>query len=332
MSLYKRPESEIWWVSISVPNAPRLRETTGTTDRQEAQRIHDRLKAEAWDRPKLSGHTWGQAVLHWSTKETRSESELLSLAKFARVYKDRSLTHVTRENIHEALSFCKTAGTYTRYRTMIAAILNAAKEEGWLKEPPRLATRKDKKKKTREWLTHEQWAKLLAELPRHQKLMATFAIETGLRQSNVLGLTWDKVDMKRALVWVEAEDTKGNAALAVPLSEGAMRVLQTVQGTDDVFVFTFRGKPIKEIKTAFQAACVRAGVGNISSRDGKNPCYHGFTWHGFRHTWATWHVQAGTPLEVLQKLGGWSDLRMVMNYAHHSPGHLASFANNIKKP
>jgi hypothetical protein len=36
---------------------------------------------------------------------------------------------------------------------------------------------------------------------------------------------------------------------------------------------------------------------------------------------------------VLQKLGGWSDLRMVMNYAHHSPGFLASFVNNtMEKP
>ena len=60
--------------------------------------------------------------------------------------------------------------------------------------------------------------------------------------------------------------------------------------------------------------------------------YVGFTWHGFRHTWATWHVQNGTPLEVLQKLGGWSDLRMVMTYAHHSPGFLAGYANNARKP
>lgn len=52
-----------------------------------------------------------------------------------------------------------------------------------------------------------------------------------------------------------------------------------------------------------------------------------------RAGWATWHVQNGTPLEVLQKLGGWSDLRMVMNYAHHSPGYLASFVNNtMEKP
>ena len=93
-------------------------------------------------------------------------------------------------------------------------------------------------------------------------------------------------------------------------------------------MFTYRGKPFKEVKTGFQAACCRAGVGRFEADAG----YLGFTWHGFRHTWATWHVQNGTPLDVLQKLGGWSDLRMVMNYAQHSAGYLASFAdNNVRK-
>lgn len=200
---------------------------------------------------------------------------------------------------------------------MLAAILNLAGMK------LKLMSRRDKKKKTRDWITHEQWAKLYAELPTHMKPMAEFAISTGLRQSNVLGLTWSRVDLDRKIVWVEAEDMKADQAINIPLSADALRVLIAQAGQHPEFVFTYRSKPIAEIKTAFQAACVRAKVGRYV--DGK---YHGFTWHGFRHTWATWHVQNGTPIEVLQKLGGWSDLRMVMNYSHHSPGHLASFADN----
>lgn len=44
-----------------------------------------------------------------------------------------------------------------------------------------------------------------------------------------------------------------------------------------------------------------------------------------------WHVQNGTPLDVLQKLGGWASYSMVLRYGHHSPGYLAGFANNTTK-
>lgn len=268
------------------------------------------------------------AVLHWVSLKPRSDSELLSLKKFSTVFPDRLLTKVTRQDIDEALTkFCQTTGTYMRYRTMIAAVLNAAKEQGWLREVPRLIVRKDRKKrKAYEWLQPEQWQKLLAELPTHMKPMASFAIQTGLRQANVLGLRWSQVDLKRKLVWVEAEDAKGDESISVPLSADALRTLKSVKGQHDEFVFVYRGAPIKEIKTAFIAACVRASVGQYNGQ-GR---YEGFTWHGFRHTWATWHVQRGTPLDVLQKLGAWKDPRMVAVYAHHSPGYLRQFVGNAR--
>lgn len=326
MSVVKRPGSALWWADI-FHNGERVRQSLGTEDRQEAQRLHDELKARLWKTsPQLKGKTWGMAVDLWCDAAERSDSELLSLRKFAEHYPDRLLTRITGESIETALNaFCETAGTYTRYRTMIRAILNAAKEKGWLRELPKIAAKKSKTK-PRDWITHEQWDKLYAELPAHMKPMAAFAVATGLRQANVLGLTWDKVDLARSCVWVEGEDTKGGAAIAVPLSSEAEAILQSVQGRHATWVFTFRGKPIKEVKTAWIAACIRAGLGRYEGTS-----YQGFTWHGLRHTWATWHVQNGTPLDVLQKLGGWADLRMVMNYAHHSPGYLAGFANNARK-
>lgn len=320
MSLYKQGNSDIWWASISVPGHDRIRRSTGESDRRAAQKFHDEIKAQLWKvDPALKGRTWGAAVLRWVEAEERSDSELLSLSKFSRGYKDRLLSKVTAESIDEALAFCQATGTYTRYRTMIAAILNMSDVK------LKLVARRNKKSKPREWITHEQWDKLHAELPKHMKPMAEFAVSTGLRQANVLGLTWDRVDLARACVWVEAEGMKAGKAISVPLSKEALDVLNTQAGVHEEFVFTFRGKPIKEVKTAWQAANVRAGTGRMV--DG---LYQGFTWHGMRHTWATWHVQAGTPLDVLQKLGGWEDQRMVQNYAHHSPGYLAGFADNAR--
>lgn len=54
-----------------------------------------------------------------------------------------------------------------------------------------------------------------------------------------------------------------------------------------------------------------------------------FRWHDLRHTWASWHVQAGTPLHVLQELGSWESVEMVQRYAHLSTNHLASYVNRV---
>ena len=328
MSLYKQPGSDIWWASISIPGHPRLRRSTGETDTAKAQDVHDALRAGLRQAdPALKGKTWGKAVLAWVNVlgADRSESDLLSLAKFGKVFKDRPLTDVTAADVDAALlKFCKTPETYTRYRTRIAAILTLAGVN------IKLVKLKAAKPKPRSWITHEQWLKLYAQLPKHMKPMAAFAIATGLRQANVLNLTWNRVDLAAGRVWVEGADMKGSKAHGIKLSTGALDALTSVQGEHPEFVFTFRGRPIKEIKTAWRAANLRAGTGvMVETKAGYQ--YVGFTWHGLRHTWATWHRQNGTPGEVLKELGAWADMRMVENYAHHAPGYLDGFVNNTTK-
>jgi len=54
-----------------------------------------------------------------------------------------------------------------------------------------------------------------------------------------------------------------------------------------------------------------------------------FHFHDLRHTWASWHIQAGTPLFVLKEMGGWENLEMVKKYAHLNADHLAIHANVV---
>lgn len=49
-------------------------------------------------------------------------------------------------------------------------------------------------------------------------------------------------------------------------------------------------------------------------------------------TWASWHVQSGTPLHVLQELGGWASYAMVQRYAHLAADHLAPWAERLARP
>jgi integrase len=53
----------------------------------------------------------------------------------------------------------------------------------------------------------------------------------------------------------------------------------------------------------------------------------GLTFHSMRHSWASWQVQAETPLRILQELGGWKSLQMPQRYSHLNPGHLAAYAS-----
>jgi hypothetical protein len=55
-----------------------------------------------------------------------------------------------------------------------------------------------------------------------------------------------------------------------------------------------------------------------------------FRWHDLRHTWASWHVQQGTPLFALQEMAGWETEKMVRRYTHLAVGHLAVYADNLK--
>ena len=77
------------------------------------------------------------------------------------------------------------------------------------------------------------------------------------------------------------------------------------------------GKRIAKANTrAFRKGLTRVGIED-------------FRWHDLRHIWASWHVQNGTPIHVLQELGGWSDIHMVQRYAHLAPEHLSAYAGNI---
>lgn len=126
----------------------------------------------------------------------------------------------------------------------------------------------------------------------------------------------------RRVAWFHPDQTKNRKALAVPLNAEAVAVLQRQAGKHARRVFTYQPpakkdeqprdpRPVNEVNTrAWREALMRAGINN-------------FRWHDLRHTWASWHVQAGTPLQALQELGGWSSYEMVLKYAHLSAEHLA---------
>ena len=121
--------------------------------------------------------------------------------------------------------------------------------------------------------------------------MAVFSVATGLRQANVKGLEWQYVDLGRRHAWIPGSKHKDGKPHPVPLNEMALSVLPKQIGKHPTRMFTFGGEPITQVNTkAWTAALKRAGIEN-------------FKWHDLRHTFATWHRQAGTPTHELQRLG-----------------------------
>jgi len=170
------------------------------------------------------------------------------------------------------------------------------------------------------WLTRDEAARLIAALPQHLAVMARFTLSTGLRDQNVCKLQWNQVDLDRRVAWIHSDEAKGKRAIAVPLNNDAVVILREQQGRNEQWVFPYRGRPVHRCgHTGFKAALKAAGI-----RD--------FRWHDLRHTWASWHVQVGTPLLALKEMGGWSSLEMVLRYAHLGADHLAEHAERIGGP
>lgn len=245
--------------------------------------------------------------------DTRSPTDLSILKIVQESYSDRPIAQVTDDSLKQALARLS-ASNWNRYRSTIRAALNLYAATHKTPTPP-IAKRRAPQGVPR-FLSRAEWARLRKQLPNHLVAPADLAMATGLRQANLFGLTWDRVNLKNKTVTVPATHTKAAKMLHLPLSDEAITILKRVQGQDERWVFVYRGEPMVSPKTAFNAAVARAKV-------------QPFTWHGFRHTWASWHVLGGTPLRVLKDLGGWASIEMVEVYAHLQPSHLAQFARNV---
>ena len=347
MSIRKPPGSTNWWIDIR-HQGQRIRQSTGTPDQKAAQEYHDRIKAELWEQSRLDiapAYTWDEAATRWLAENKTKKSladDIDRMRWLDQHLAGKPLNQITIDLTETLIKYrleqpagggeyqrktqkTVSAATVNRHMAALGVVLNSAVRWGWIASAPKIRHLPEPQIRISH-LTRSEACRLITELPDHLAEMAAFTLATGLRENNVLELEWRDVDIHRRVAWVHSDKikrTNPNAMakpLSVPLSDEAMAVLNMrKQAGDNLrFVFTYKGKPIGKCSNhAWQKARARAGLQE-------------FHWHDLRHTWASWHVMSGTPLEVLKELGGWSDLRMVMRYAHLSAGHIASFANNMR--
>jgi integrase len=325
MSLYKRNDSPHWWIKIS-HSGTTIQRSTGTEGKAQAREYHDKLKASLWEQQRLGvkpRRAWKEAVVRWLTETTEKathQEDIKKLCWLDPLLGNLMLDEITLDVINGIKAErLKTASksTVNRYLALVRAILLRSRDEWeWLDKAPKVKLFKERLGRERS-ITVDQAATLLGELPEHQRDVVVFALATGLRQSNALDLEWSHVDLEAGHTWVGADQSKNGKPIAVPLNATALEVLRRQLGKHPVRVFTYAGKPLGSANTlAWRKALKRAGIEN-------------FRWHDLRHTWASWHRQAGTPTHELQRLGGWRSSVMVERYAHLTPDHLAKAASRL---
>jgi integrase len=178
---------------------------------------------------------------------------------------------------------------------------------------------------------------LAGGMPKRYRAAVLIAAGTGLRISEVMGLTWDRIDLDARTVKVDRQMTPAGifgppktkrSKRVVPMPEMVAAALiahredfpptrqdiahtdgYTVRGAELVF-FRANGKPTnaRECGRGFQLARARAGLPDEA------------TFHILRHTYASIQIAAGTSLTALRDRLGHGSIQVTSDiYGHLLP-------------
>jgi integrase len=131
-------------------------------------------------------------------------------------------------------------------------------------------------------------------LPEDLKPLVTFAYHSGWRKSEILKLTWDKVDLKQGIVRLDPGETKNDEARTLYMDEELlkeMRVLHSKRRLGCPYVFHRDGMPVWDFRDSWDSACAQAKV-------------EGKFFHDFRRTAIRNMVRAAVPERVAMKVSG----------------------------
>jgi integrase len=334
----QRAKRKAWGFTLQLDDGRRAKHYRAEWTREDAEaELAKALLDVEVVRPKAGGLTFGQAVERYLAAKARKKSvaEDKRILGHLETYfgKDTALAELTAARIAEykghrlssvrvigegtdAVSRPLSGATVNRALALVRHLLRLAHEE-WelLDEVPRIRLERESEGRLR-WLTPEEASRLLDACrdSRNADLadLVEFALFTGMRRGEVLGLTWERVDRARGVVLLDV--TKSGRRREVPLNSRADAVLARRGSKSSGLVFGTRAW--NHYRTAFETAVVRAKLADLH-------------FHDLRHTFASWAVQRGATLQEVKDLLGHSSLAMVMRYAHLAPEHLRTAAARL---
>jgi len=158
-----------------------------------------------------------------------------------------------------------------------------------------------------------EFERLYGSAAPHLKSILATGYYTGMREGEILSLTWDKVSLQDRIIRLKAQDTKDREARIIPIGDELYSILEAQfrnvpKDPQETHVFLFRGKPIGDIRTALKEACKGAGISYGRFKDG------GFVFHDLRHTFVTYMRKAGIHDGVTMGITGHSTEEMRKRY------------------
>jgi integrase len=327
--MFKRKDSGVWWMSIR-HNGKKIQKSLETSDRKLAKAIEAKIRTELVEGSyfeKLIGRdkTFSQLVDKFTREHackvsaSMQRSYATSSKPLLKFFGETTLLSISPKMISRYKVLRREGGlspaTINRELAMLSKAFNLAiREWEWLEINPVSRVSKEKEDNERDrWLTVDEEVSLLENSPEWLRDIILFNLHTGLRQDELLSLSWDRVDVFRKTILIA--DTKNGKPRTIPLNKTALGILESkarVMNIRSKIVFHSKcGTKIDKhnLRRAFVITKERSGVED-------------FTFHGLRHTFATRLAQSGVDLYKISKLLGHRDIKTTQRYAHHCPESL----------
>jgi integrase len=142
--------------------------------------------------------------------------------------------------------------------------------------------------------------------------LVSLALNTGMRQGELLSLKWEDVDLERRLITVKQSKTLRLKTVAIndPAKEALSWLSENRYG-EYLFMWPWGdliGKTT--VHDTFKKACIAAKITD-------------FRFHDLRHTFASHLVMSGVDLVTVKELMGHVGINMTLRYSHLVPEHKA---------
>jgi len=239
--------------------------------------------------------------------------------------KDLRLTGIKDATINRNLELVRTIFNYCLKRQKV--LYNPMVAVGLLKiqEPPVVFWTLSEAHQFLEFV-EKKYRESSSDLP----FLYKFALNTGMRLGEILGLSWHEVDIPNRLITVRSsfdsyqgkikETTKGRKIRHVPINSSILDELahRKAHRTGELVFSTISGNPKhrSNVTHYFQKACEEAGVKKIR-------------FHDLRHTYASHFMMNGGEIYLLKEILGHSDMKTTERYAHLSKSFLVDKADTV---